>query len=140
MWGRNRESHGTTDAYLLEGAYQLSGVDQLYARAEQANRELALLLFKGGQPVPRPMPRQAPGAARLDRRIAVRALTLGYLRDLHRFAQPSWLAPVHVGLGADLTFYQSESLLDATYGESPLSVHAFLRVRWGAPHGGHAGH
>jgi len=92
--------------------------------------------------VPRPQPRREAGAdaSLLDRRIAVRALTLGYLRDLHRFAAPSWLGPVHVGVGADLTLYQSESLLDATYGEAPLSVHAFLRVRWGTPHGTHGGH
>jgi len=142
VWGRNRESHGTFNGYLLEGAWQATSVDHFYARGEQADRDLDLLVFKGGVPVPRPQPQREAGAAAslLDRRIAVRALTLGYLRDLHRFAAPSWLGPVHVGVGADLTLYQSESLLDATYGEAPLSVHAFLRVRWGTPHGTHGGH
>jgi len=141
VWGRNQESHGDFNGYLLEGAWQASLVDHFYARAEQADRDLDLLLFKGGLPVPRPAARRVEGAAAaLDRRIAVRALTFGYLRDLHTFRAPSWLGPVHVGLGADLTLYESESLLDATYGEDPLSVHVFARVRWGLPHGAHAGH
>jgi hypothetical protein len=139
VWGRNVESHGTFNGYLLEGAYQLTAVDQLYARGEQVDRDLDLLVFKGGPPVPRVMLEE--DGRLLDRRTTVRALTLGYFRDLFRADGPAVVGPVHVGLGADLTLYDFESLLDATYGESPLSVHAFLRVRWGAPHGaGHAGH
>jgi len=140
VWGRNQESHGDFNGYLLEGAWQATLVDHFYARAEQADRDLDLLVFKGQPPVPRPTAQRAEGAGTraLDRRTAVRALTLGYLRDLHAFRAPDWLGPVHVGLGADLTLYQTESLLDATYGEDPLSVHVFARVRWGRPHGGHA--
>jgi hypothetical protein len=139
VWGRNRETHGTFNGFLLEGALQATAVDQFYARAEQADRDLDLLLFKGGPPVTRVM--LAEEVEELDRRTPVRALTLGYFRDLHVFEAPAAVGPVHVGLGADLTLYDFESLLDATYGESPLSVHAFLRVRWGTPHGaGHAGH
>jgi len=135
VWGRNRESHGTFNGFLLEGAYQATTVDHFYLRGEQADRDLDLLVFKGGPPVTRVM-LEEQAAPLLDRRTSVRALTLGYLRDLHHFKGAGPLAPVHVGLAADLTLYDFESLLDATYGESPLSVHVFLRVRWGAPHGG----
>ena len=139
MWGRNVESHGTFNGYLLEGAYQLTPVDQLYARAEQVDRDLELLIFKGLPPVTRVM--LVEDGRLHDRRTAVRALTLGYFRDVVRFDGPTAMGPVHVGLGSDLTLYDFESLLDGTYGESPLSVHAFLRLRWGAPHGGgHGSH
>jgi hypothetical protein len=139
VWGRNVESHGTFNGYLLEGAYQLTPVDQLYARAEQVDRDLDLLIFKGLPPVTRVM--LVEDGALHDRRTAVRALTLGYFRDVVRFDGPTAVGPVHLGLGSDLTLYDFESLLDGTYGESPLSVHAFLRLRWGAPHGaGHGNH
>jgi hypothetical protein len=137
-WGRNQETHGTFDGFLVEGAWQATAVDHFYVRGEQADRDLDLLVFKGGQPVTRVT--LLGDDEGLDRRIAIRALTVGYLRDLHRFPAPSWLGPVHVGIGADLTVYQFETLLEATYG-TPASVHAFLRVRWGVPHGAHgAGH
>src|SRR5262249_20434481 len=125
VWGRNRESHGNFNGYLLEGAYQLTAVDQLYARGEQVDRDLDLLVFKGGPPLPPVMPQEETA---LDRRTTVRALTVGYFRDLLSVAGPTAIGPVHAGLGADVTLYDFESLLDATYGD-PLSVHAFLRVR-----------
>jgi hypothetical protein len=138
VWGRNRESHGTFNAFLLEGALQATAVDQFYLRGEQVDRDLDLLVFKGGPPVTRVTLEGEVAPEVLDRRISVRALTLGYVRDVLRLDGVTALGPLHAGLGADLTLYQFESLLDSTYGESPLSVHAFLRVRWGAPHG--AGH
>jgi hypothetical protein len=135
VWGRNRETHGTFDGFLLEAAYQATDVDHFYLRGEQVDRDLDLLVFKGEPPVLRVTLEE--GAQHFDRRTTVRALTAGYLRNLHRFDDVPWLGPVNVGLAADVTLYDFESLLDATYGESPLSVHAFLRVRWGRPHGGH---
>jgi hypothetical protein len=36
-----------------------------------------------------------------------------------------------VGLGADMEFYSKPAVLDAFYGESPVSFHVFLRVRPG---------
>jgi hypothetical protein len=139
VWGRNREAHGTFNGFLLEGAYQATAVDQFYLRGEQVDRDLDLLVFKGGPPVTR-VTVEGESPLVLDRRATVRALTLGYLRDVLRVDGVRGLGPLRAGLGADLTLYQFESLLDATYGESPLSVHAFLRVRWGAPHGHHGGH
>ncbi|HET8646187.1 MAG TPA: hypothetical protein VFO85_11900, partial [Vicinamibacteria bacterium] len=138
VWGRNREAHGTFDGFLLEAAYQATTVDHFYARGEQVDRDLDLLVFKGRPPVLRVTLEEE--GHHLDRRIAVRALTLGYLRELHRFPSVPALGPLSLGLAADLTVYDFESLLDGAYGESPLSVHAFLRVRWGEAHGNHGNH
>jgi hypothetical protein len=54
--------------------------------------------------------------------------------------RPQW--GLKAGLGADLTFFAFPASLTAAYGDSPVGLHAFLRVRWGRPHahGGHAGH
>ena len=62
VWGRNRESHGNFNGFLLEGAWQATTVDHFYARAEQADRDLDLLVFKGGPPCrgPRRSARKAP--------------------------------------------------------------------------------
>jgi hypothetical protein len=34
LWGRNAEEHGTTDSWLLEGAWQMTPVDHAYGRLE----------------------------------------------------------------------------------------------------------
>jgi hypothetical protein len=39
-----------------------------------------------------------------------------------------------LGLGADLTFYSKPAVLDAAYGEHPVSFQIFLRLRPGTPH------
>ncbi|HXM78824.1 MAG TPA: hypothetical protein VOA00_06285, partial [Thermoanaerobaculia bacterium] len=66
--------------------------------------------------------------------VRVGAYTLGYLRD---FGFRSGLK-VKTGLGIDATAYSVPSSLEPVYGSFPLSVHAFLRFRWGE--GGHSGH
>lgn len=71
---------------------------------------------------------------------AVSSLTVGYLRDVELWRE--W--GLKGGLGADVTFYRFPDSLRPAYGDSPVSVHAFLRVRWGKPHGAdhgaHMGH
>jgi hypothetical protein len=70
-------------------------------------------------------------------RTNVQSLTLGYVRDLHLFSE------AETGLGLDGTAYRFTSRLDSVYGTHPLSVHAFLRVRFGSgghDHGAHEGH
>jgi hypothetical protein len=78
------------------------------------------LQFKGAEVTP---------AVELPEIARVGALTLGYLRDLvigHAF---------RVGVGGDLTSYRFPEGLKPPYGDSPISAHVFLRVRWGKPHG-----
>jgi hypothetical protein len=135
VWGHNSEDHGSSDSFLLEGAWQLTSTDHVYARAERVDKDLHLLEAKGLDEHPR-------AAAAQETTVAVRALTVGYLRDLVVLRDVKVLDQLHLGLGADLTVYGVPSEVKAVYGNSPVSVHAFLRARWGQPHGagGHMGH
>jgi hypothetical protein len=134
IWGRNREAHGTTDAYLLEGAWQLTAGDQLYVRAEQVKREPALLLSKGFHPELFGHA-HATGPDEERQEVDVQAFTLGYFK--HVATRPA----ISAGLGADLTLYRFPGFLAPTYGDMPVSTHVFLRVRWQAgQHAGHRGH
>ncbi len=116
MWGRNREEHGTSDAFLLEGAWQLDARNQVFARAERVEKDLVLLATKGLEPEGGPT-------------VPVRAFTLGYLWTLATAGR------VNLGLGADLSFYAYPAVLREVYGEHPVSTHVFARLRWGRGHG-----
>jgi hypothetical protein len=135
VWGRNREAHGTTDAYLLESAYQLTASDQIYGRAEQVMREPALLLSKGFAPHLFGHT-HATGPVEERQELRIQALTLGY------FKRVAARGALSAGLGADLTLYRFPDLLRPTYGDTPGSVHVFARLRWMTGHGpgGHAAH
>ena len=127
LWGRDRETHATTDAFLGEAAYQITGLDQVYGRAESVEKPRDLLLTKDIEPT--------TGASSQEAVVPVRAFTVGYFRDL------TTSGVFRAGLGADLTFYGVPSELEAIYGD-PVSVHAFARMRWDKGHGagGHGRH
>ncbi len=59
------------------------------------------------------------------------AYTFGGVRDLVQSA--NW----QIGLGGDVTFYSKPAVLDAAYGNDPVSFHIFLRVRPGLGHEAH---
>lgn len=120
LWGRDDEVHGVSDSLLLEAAYQLTRADHIYGRAEWVEKDRHLLQFKGEEVSPTI---DLPEIAR------IKALTLGYLRDF------VLARALRVGAGADLTAYSFPSGLKPVYGDSPISAHVFLRVRWGEPHG-----
>lgn len=122
LWGRNREEHGISDSWLAEGAWQATRADHVYARAEWVEKDRHLLQFKGAEVHP---------AVDVPEIAEIGALTVGYLRDL--VLRPA----LRVGVGADLTAYAFPSALEPVYGDAPVSWHAFVRVRWGRPHGGH---
>jgi hypothetical protein len=130
IWGRDDEAHGVSDSLLLEAAYQLTRADHVYGRAEWVEKDRHLLQFKGADVSP---------AIDLPEIARIGALTVGYLRDFV-------LARAYrLGAGADVTVYAFPSGLKPVYGDSPLSAHVFLRVRWGEAHGamnhsGMAGH
>jgi hypothetical protein len=131
VWGQNREVHGISDALLVEAAWQLTAGDQLYGRAEYVEKESELLLNKGISE--RDQHGHAHGFAAVVRpSVPVGAMTFGYLRNM------GLLRGANLGLGADVTVYQFGASLRAAYGDMPVSTHAFLRLRWGRPHGGHA--
>jgi hypothetical protein len=125
LWGRNEERHGTSDAWLLEGAWQLTPRDHAFGRLEWVEKDRRLLEFKGAEAHP---------AIALPDVARIAALTVGYLRDF--FARRA----VRIGAGADVTGYRFPGALERVYGTSPVSWHLFLRLRWGQPHGAHAGH
>ena len=115
IWGRNDEEHGVSDGLLLEGAYAVTGRDQVFARTEYVEKNQTLLATKALPPEGEPVDL-----------AAIRALTLGYLRDLP-----------YVGIGGDITVYDYPSGLEGAYGEHPLAAHVFLRFRWSlGSHGG----
>lgn len=124
LWGRNDEEHGVSDSWLLEGAWQITGVDHAYGRLEWVEKDRHLLEFKGADVHP---------AVELPDIAEITALTVGYFRDL--FVRPD----LRIGAGADVTAYRFPSALDRVYGDSPISWHAFLRVRLGRPHAAHRG-
>jgi len=57
------------------------------------------------------------------------ALTLGGVRTIGVWS--GW----DVAAGADVTLYRVPEILEPTHGDSPWSVHIFLRVRPPAPMG-----
>ena len=127
VWGRNREEHGTFHGWLLEGAWQATRRDHVYARAERVDRPTGLLVEKD-------LHFDEHGEDG-DEVSTIGALTVGYLRDLRSFQEVRWLKRIDLGVGGDITVYRVPEELRGTYGESPLSAHLFLRARWGVPHG-----
>ena len=125
--------HGVSNAVLGEAAWQLTARDQLYGRAEYVEKESELLINKGISE--REQHGHAHGFAAVVRpTVPVGALTAGYLRNRDLFGS------VNAGLGADVTVYQFGASLREAYGDMPVSTHAFLRLRWGRPHGGQHHH
>lgn len=125
VWGRNDEQAGS-DSFLLEAAYQITTRDHIYGRAELVQKDSTLLSTKeiSGE--------AHGGGADL---VRVGAYTAGYLRDF------DLVSGLKTGIGGDLTIYSFPSSLEPVYGQFPVSVHAFLRLRWGNPHGaGHMDH
>jgi hypothetical protein len=57
---------------------------------------------------------------------------VGFVRDV------PWTGDVETGLGADVTLYSFTSRLDSVYGRRPVSLHGFVRIRFGS-HAGMAG-
>jgi hypothetical protein len=114
IWGRNVEAAGTSDSALLEGAWQITALDQVYGRAEWVQKDEFLLLTKHLPP---------PG---LPVRLAgIGAFTAGYFRDFRL------VRGLDTGLGGDVTLYAFPRGLEAAYGSFPVSGHVFARLRWG---------
>ncbi len=126
VWGRNDEEHGVSDSFLLEAAYAVTRSDHVFGRAEYVEKDEQLLATK-----------QLPPEGQPVELAAIRALTLGYLRAIELFDA------VETGVAVDVTVYDYPGALDDAYGDSPASVHLFVRLRWtagsgGAQHGQHA--
>lgn len=107
-WGRNDPSSGAaSSAWLLETAFVLDRRHTVFGRLERVGKDE---LFLPGQ----------PGYGQL---FTINSLTLGYLFDFLQVAR------ARVGLGTSLTAYRYPDALQPAYGEGPLSLLVFLRVR-----------
>jgi hypothetical protein len=116
VWGRvHKIADGTNlNGYLLESTLNFLRRDYAFTRLELVDKDE---LF--------------PQAAHPAYRIG--GYTFGGVRDLAQ--NHAW----QVGLGADVTVYSKPATLDGPYGNYPVSVQVFLRVRPGL-HANEHGH
>ena len=110
VWGRKRKLPDQTvqNSYLLESTLNFKQRNYAYTRLELVDKDE---LFP-----------QLPSAPS----FRIGAYTFGGVRDLVQ--SKNW----RLGLGADLTFYSKPAALDPAYGDNPVSLHVFLRLRPGA--------
>ena len=107
-FGNNSSNGVNSDSYLLESEVNLQERNTFFSRVEFVNKlgeELAL-----------------PNASK---KYGIGQFTLGYVRDL----TPN--RPYQTGVGAAVTFNAAPSELNSTYGNSPMGLWLFLRIRPG---------
>jgi len=122
--GRNATAEGPEWGNTLEWTWKFADAHFVYGRVESVDRDVYELAHK----------RQRPESV-LPERTTVQAATLGYVRDVALFPA------AETGVGVDATAYRFTRRLDSVYGARPLSVHAFLRIRFGSHAGeGQDGH
>jgi hypothetical protein len=121
--GRNQTPEGPEWGNSLEWTLRFARQNFFYGRVESVNRDVYELVNK----------RQRPEGVARDR-VSVQAATLGFVRNV------PLLSEAETGVGADATLYRFPSRLDSVYGSHPVSIHAFLRVRFGSHAGGMSGH
>ena len=110
MWGQNdkRLEKTTQQSVLAESVLNFMERNYAYTRLELVDKDEL-----HGALIP-------PG-----RSYKIGAYTLGGVRDL--LHNPK----INLGVGADVTFYSKPGVLDAAYGEHPVSARVFLRIRPG---------
>jgi hypothetical protein len=115
LWGRNRvlQSGQIANGYLAESTLQFAEHNHLWTRIENVDRTSELLLGKQAEP---------PG---FDEQFLARvqAYTAGYDRDF------PVIPGLSTALGAQVTFYGKPDFLTPIYGQHPIGVILFLRVR-----------
>ena len=107
IWGRNDEEDDAEDSVTLEGSVTWRERTQLFGRLERVDRTGLIDVTD---------PESGPP-------VTITALTLGAAREVFRLAT----FPVSAGLAA--TVYDKPDLLDPLYGDEPVSLYAYLRVR-----------
>jgi hypothetical protein len=106
-WGRNSGNGASSNGFLLETNYLWRDRNSLFARVERVNKDE---LFRDPNP-------------RADRQFLVNAFSLGYSRDIVHNSD------FELGLGAMATLYAKSDALDRAYGNFPVGVQVFLRLR-----------
>lgn len=109
VWGRVHKLDAGTNlnSYLLESTFNFSKRNYVFSRLELVDKDE---LFPQASTHP---------AYRIG------AYTFGGVRDL--IHNRAW----QLGLGTDVTFYSKSAVLNAAYGDNPVSFQIFLRMRPG---------
>jgi hypothetical protein len=109
VWGRVHKIATDTNlnSYLLESTLNFRDRNYVFSRLELVDKDE---LFP---------------EALIHPAYRIGAYTFGGVRDL--IANHAW----QLGLGADVTFYSKPAVLDAFYGDRPVSFQIFLRMRPG---------
>lgn len=103
VYGQNHRSGGdTTHSWLAETALRFQTSNYVTARAEVVDKDELFV---------------AAGTER------IRALTLGYTKDVYRDAH------VLGGIGGNVTGYSIPSALKVAYGSRPMAYYAYARLR-----------
>jgi hypothetical protein len=115
LWGRNRvlQSGEVFNGYLAESTLQFAQRNRVWGRIENVDRTSELLL--GKQPEP-------PGFEE-NFLARIQAYTAGYDRDF------PLIPGLSTALGAQVTLYGKPDFLTPIYGQHPVGVILFLRVR-----------
>ena len=121
VFGHNAKSEGHGNSVFLAEATHRIGLTSFFGRWESAQVEADVLLTGGHGNHDNGHGAIAPAW--------VTAITGGVARDFL-----NWRG-YEIGAGADLTGYRVPDVLQAAYGDSPLSFHVFARVRMPAPMG-----
>ena len=105
VWGRNHKvlNGRNSNALLLESVYPLTRKNLLTGRLELVDKDE---LFPGREDSYR-----------------IGAYTLGYTRDIATVHQ------VETGIGANVTAYSLPAAIKPAYGDHPLGVSIYLRMR-----------
>jgi hypothetical protein len=120
--GRNLTPSGPEWGDTLEWTWKFADANFVYGRIESVDRDLYELANK------RQRPEDVPA-----QRTSVKAATLGFTRNVRLVSE------AETGIGFDATVYRFTDRLDDVYGSAPVSIHGFLRVRFGSM-SGHASH
>jgi hypothetical protein len=115
LWGRNRtlQSGQIANGYLAESTLQFAEHNHVWTRIENVDRTSELLLGKQAEP---------PG---FDEHFLARiqTYTAGYDHDF------PLIPGLSTALGAQVTFYGKPDFLTPIYGQHPVGVILFMRVR-----------
>ena len=115
IWGRNRilGHHQIFNGYLLESTLKFANRNYIWGRVENADRTSELLREHSG----------TEGDSDEHFLARVQAYTAGYARELN-------LIPgVSTTLGGQVTLYGKPDFLTPIYGERPVGVLAYIRIR-----------
>jgi hypothetical protein len=116
VWGRVHQTatDTTLNSYLAESTWNFLRRNYAFSRLELVDKD-ELFPLAATHPAYR-----------------IGAYTCGGVRDLVR--NRAW----QLGLGGDVTFYSKPGVLDAAYGDHPVSFQIFLRMRPGRAESRHA--